>query len=171
MNCHKSVIVMTYLVVSLGILDFYRRPMKTFFKPLSSKNKFEAVSHNVRLIQNKHDGDVNSAVVVFSHHRDVKVALDDLKDAGFGYSDRLLLMARNAERYSWHRQLTIYNYFDVEEFDCSHADKDFFWRLFQRGKYLLLISGTRYDINSVTKTVARRRGHAEVWHFEELSAN
>ena len=144
--------------------------MKTFFKPqLLSDNRFEAVSNNTLLIQNKHD-DVISAVVVFSHHRDVRVALDDLRDAGFT-SDRLILMARNAERYSWHRQLTTCNYFDVEAFDCSQADRDFFWRMFQKGKYLLLISGSRYDVDSVTKIVARRRGHAEVWHFEELLAD
>ena len=173
MNCHKSVIVMTYLVVSLGILDFYCRLMKTFFRPqtLLSENRFKAVFSNTGLIQNKHDGNVNSAVIVFSHHRDVKVALDDLRDAGFDYSDRFILMARNAKRYSWHCELTAYNYFDVEEFDCSQADRDFFWRLFQKGKYLLLISGTKYDVDSATRIVARRRGHAEVWHFEELLTN
>ena len=170
MNCHKSVIVMTYLTVSLSTLDFYPRLMKTFLKPqLLPENRFEKVSDNSGLIQNKHD-DVNSAVVVFSHHRDVRVALDDLKNAGMT-SDRFILMARNAERYSWHRELTIDNYFDVEEFDCSQADRDFFWRLFQKGKYLLLISGSKYDVDSVTKIVARRRGHAEVWHFEELLAD
>ena len=173
MNCHKSVIAMTYLVVSLGILDFYRRAMKTFFRPqtlLFENNRFEAVSYNARLIQNKCEGDVANAVIVFSHHRDVRVALDDFRNAGL-ISDRLILMARNAGRYSWHRELTAYNYFDVEEFDCIQADKDFFWQLFQKGKYLLLISGTRYDVDSATRIVARRRGHAEVWHFEELLAN
>ena len=163
---------MTYLIVNLVILNFYHRQMKTFFRSqtLLSNNRFEAVSHDVRLIQNKHDSNLDNAVVVFSHHRDVRVALDDFRNAG-QISDRLLLMARNAGRYSWHRELTTYNYFDVEEFNCSQADRDFFWRLFQRGKYLLLISGTRYDIDSATRIVARRRGHAEVWHFEQLSAN
>lgn len=163
---------MTYLVVSLSILDFYSRLMKTFFRPqtLLLENRFETISDNSRLIENKNDADVASAVIVFSHHRDVKVALDDFRDAG-KISDRLILMARKAKRYSWHRQLTTYNYFDVEEFHCSQADRDFFWRLFQKGKYLLLISDAKYNIDSASKIVARRRGHAEVWHFVELLAN
>ena len=147
--------------------------MKTFFKPqtiLFGNNRFEAVSYNPRLIQDRRDNDLANAVVVFSHHRDVRVALDDFRNAGL-ISDRLILMARNAGRYSWHRELTAYNYFDLEEFNCSQADRDFFWRLFQRGKYLLLISGTRYDVDSATRIVARRRGHAEVWHFEQLLAS
>ena len=145
--------------------------MKTFLTPqtLLFENKSPAVSDNSRLIQ-KNDGNLANAVIIFSHHRDVRVALDDFKNAGFS-CDRLILMARNAERYSWHRELTAYNYFDVEEFDCSQADRDFFWQLFQKGKYLLLISATEYDVNSATKIVARRRGHAEVWHFEELLTN
>lgn len=146
--------------------------MKTFFRPqtlLFENNRFEAVSRNARLIQ-KNDGNLANAVVVFSHHRDVRVALDDFRNAGL-ISDRLILMARNAGRYSWHRELTAYNYFDVEEFNCSQADRDFFSRLFQRRKYLLLISGTEYDVDSASRIVARRRGHAEVWHFEELLAN
>ena len=161
---------MTYPVVSLGILDFYPRPMKIFFRPqtlLSERNRFAAVSDNTRLIQNKCNDDLTNAIIVFDHHRDVRVALDDFRNAGFE-SDRLLLIARNAGRYSWHRELTSYDYFDVEEFDCSQADRDFFWRLFQKGKYLLLVSGTEYDVNSATRIVARRRGHAEVWHFEQL---
>ena len=112
---------MTYLIVNLGILDFSPRAMKTFFRPLTllfENNRFEAVSHNVRLIQDKDDGDLVNAVIVFSHHRDVRVALDDFRNAGCR-SDRLILMARNAGRYSWHRELTPYNYFDLEEFDCS----------------------------------------------------
>ena len=144
--------------------------MKTFLTPqtLLFENRSQAVSCNSRLIQ-KNDGNLANAVIVFSHHRDVRVALDDFRDVGFE-SDRLILMARNAGRYSWHRELTIYDYFDVEEFDCSQADRDFFWRLFQR-KYLLLISGNKYDVDSATRIVARRRGHAEVWHFEELLVN
>ncbi len=147
--------------------------MKTFFKPqtiLFGNNRFEAVSYNPRLIQDRRDDDLANAVIVFSHHRDVRVALDDFRDVGFE-SDRLILMARNAGRYSWHRELTAYNYFDLEEFNCSQADRDFFWRLFQKGKYLLLFSGTRYDVDSATRIVARRRGHAEVWHFEQLLAS
>jgi hypothetical protein len=142
--------------------------MKTFLTPqiLLFENRSQAVSDNSRLIQ-KNDGNLTNAVIVFSHYRDVRVALDDFRDAGM-ICDRLILMARNAGRYSWHRQLTIYNYFDVEEFNRSQADRDFFWQLFQKGKYLLLISGTEYDVDSATRIVARRRGHAEVWHFEEI---
>ena len=142
--------------------------MKTFLTPqtLLFENRSQAVSDNSRLIQ-KNDGNLANAVIVFSHHRDVRVALDDFRNAG-QISDRLILMARNAERYSWHRELSVYNYFDVEEFNCSQADRDFFWRLFQKGKYLLLISATEYDVDSATRIVARRRGHAEVWHFEQV---
>ena len=139
--------------------------MKTFLtsQTLLFENKSAAVSHNSRSTQNRNNANVAHAVIVFSHHRDVRVALDDFRDVGL-ISDRLL-MARKAERYSWRDRLTAYNYFDVEEFDCSQADRDFFWQLFKKGKYLLLISGNRDDLNFASRIVARRRGHAEVWCF------
>ena len=143
--------------------------MKTFFRPqtsLSENTRFSQIANNTPwLFPSKIDSNLARAVVTFSHHRDVKVALDDLANADFA-SDRMVLMARNAERYSWQSELTTCNYFDVEKFGLNQSDREFFWRQFQKGKYLLLISGSKYDIDSASKIMAYRRSHAEVWYLQ-----
>lgn len=104
------------------------------------------------------------AVAVFSHHRDLKVALDDLHHAGFS-DDWITLIARNTKRCSWCSELITKNYFDAEKFDFSKVAQDFFLKLFQRGKYLVLISGDEDDVDAASKIMSRRQNHAKVWQF------
>lgn len=145
--------------------------MKAFFKSkalLRNATKLKEISHNHSLsIQNKNASYGNYGIVVFSHHRDVKVALDDLRNAGVSH-DEIILIARNARRYSWYPTLMIDSYFDSEKFNFNQIAQEFFLRLFQRGKYLVLIAGDKYQVNSVSKIMGRRPGHSEVWHFESL---
>jgi hypothetical protein len=105
-----------------------------------------------------------SAVAVFSHHRDLKVALDDLHRAGFS-DDWITLTARNTKRCSWCSELITKNYFDAEKFNFSQAAQDFFLKLFQRGKYLVLISGDQHGVDAASKIMSRRQNHAKVWQF------
>ena len=140
--------------------------MKAFFKPkallpITRKSPEISPRHSVS-IHNKNDYDSTYTVVVYSHHRDVKVALDDLHNAGFS-NDAITLIAHNARRYSWNYQLMINNYFDLNKFDFNHIAQEFFLRLFQKGKYLVLIKGEKADVNAISKIMARRDGHAEAW--------
>jgi len=142
--------------------------MKTFFKPevlFQHNTKLPAIFHNHRLlIQNENDSNTTYAVVVFSHHRDAKVAFDDLDNAGLSYNS-LVLIARNAERYTWRHELRINDYFEPQKFDFNQIAQEFFSRLFQKGKYLVLISGEKSEVNTVAKIMSHRHGHSEVWHF------
>ena len=145
--------------------------MKAFFKSkalLRNAIKLKEISHNHSwLIKNKDFNHANYGIVVFSHHRDVKVALDDLRNAGVSH-DGIILIGRNARRYSWCPRLMIDSYFDPAKFDFNQIAKEFFWRLFQQGKYLALIAGDKYQVNSVSKIMGRRPGHSEVWYFKSL---
>ncbi len=147
--------------------------MKVFFNPkalLPIKSKLpKTLPCNSLLLHKKHghDLDLTYAVVVYSHHRDVKVALDDLKNAGCT-TDDMILIAHNAKRYSWNHQLMINDYFDLKKFAFNHIAQEFFLRLFQKGKYLVLITGEKADVNAISKIMARRNGHAEAWNFESF---
>lgn len=145
--------------------------MKAFFKSkalLRNTTKLKDISHNHSLlIQNENENQASYGIVVFSHHRDVKVALDDLRNAGVSH-DEIILIARNARRYSWYPRLLIDSYFDPEKFNFNQVAQEFFLRLFQRGKYLVLIAGDKDEVNSISKIMGRRPGHSEVWHFESL---
>lgn len=121
------------------------------------------INQNLALVQNNRCYETR-AVVVFSHHRDLKVALDELHDAGFS-DDWLTLMARDVQRCSWYAELMTKNYFDAEKFDFSQVVQDFFFQLFQRGKYLVLISGNEPDVDAASKIMSRRQNHAKVWQF------
>jgi hypothetical protein len=121
------------------------------------------INQNFALVQNS-KGKKTRAVVVFSHHRDLKVALDELHDAGFS-NHWLTLMTRNAQRCSWCAELMTENYFDAKKFDFSQAAQDFFCQLFRRGKYLVLISGNEQDVDVASKIMSRRQKHAKVWQF------
>ena len=104
------------------------------------------------------------AVVVFSHHRDVKVALDELSCAGFS-SDCLTLIARHAKRLDC-SELVAKSCFDPQKFDFSQIAQDFFSKLFRKGKYLILINGGKHDVSAASKIMSRRSNRAKVWHFE-----
>ena len=143
--------------------------MKAFFKPkalLNDSTKLRGISHHsTQLISSKRNSNSTYAVVAFSHHRDVKVALDDLQHTGFS-SDYMVLVARNIQRHSWCSKLITNNYFDAEKFDFGEAAQEFFSRLFSKGKYLVLISGKEYDVNYAAKVMGRRQDRSEVWRFE-----
>ena len=134
--------------------------MKAFLDPTASSNKIDSLKQSPK-------NELNSTriVGVFSHHRDVKVALEELEDAGFP-SNLIMLIARNCQRYSWSPAVTTSNYFSEETFSFNQIAQSFFQRLFQRGKYLLLITGNQSDLSSAGSIMGRRRGHSEVWHCE-----
>jgi hypothetical protein len=121
------------------------------------------INQNLALV---HDnlGNEPRAVVVFSHHRDVKVALDELHDAGFS-KNWLTLMTRDVQSHAWCLELITKNYFDAEKFNFSQVAQDFFCQLFRRGKYLVLISGKEQDVDAASKIMSRRQKHAKVWQF------
>lgn len=133
--------------------------MKEFFRSdtlLRNTQKSLAISHHRNLTY---------AVVVFSHHRDVQVALDDLDNVGLSY-ESIVLIAQNAKRYLWSPELKVNNHFAPEKFDFNHIAQEFFLRLFQRRKYLVLITGNPENVNLISKIMARRYGHSEAWLFE-----
>ena len=108
--------------------------------------------------------DLNLEVGVFSSHRDVKVAIEELLEAGIE-RDRFTIIARNWRDRDWLEDLTVYNYFDERLFGTNSNCQHFFQRLFRRGKYLLSIAGDTKDV-SASAIMSRRRGHAEVWIFK-----
>jgi hypothetical protein len=122
------------------------------------------INQNLALVQDNNNCYPTRAVVVFSHHRDLKVALDELHDAGFS-DDWLTLMTRDVQRCSWYAELITKNYFDAEKFDFSEVAQNFFSQLFQRGKYLVLISGNEDVVGTASKIMSRRQKHAKVWQF------
>lgn len=111
------------------------------------------------------DNQRHRAVAVFSHHRDVKVALDELDRNGFSY-DGLTLVARQARRCVGYSDLITNSSFDDCKFGLNLEVQKFFSRLFRKGKYLLLFNGSKHDVNAVSKIISRRRNRAEVWRFE-----
>ena len=114
--------------------------------------------------KNRASDNRSHAVVAFSHHRDVKVALEELNCAGFS-TDCLTIIARHAKRLD-DSELVIKSCFDARQFDFSQIAQEFFSRLFKRGKYLVLIDGRKYDVCAASKIISRRQSHVEVWHFE-----
>lgn len=103
------------------------------------------------------------AVVVFHHHRDVKVALDELSLAGFS-QDCLTLMSRRTQKYRGHSYLTADGNFDMEKLNFEGVEREFLRRLFQRGKHLVIITGSHSDIKAASKIVSRRRNRTQIWH-------
>ena len=143
--------------------------MKTFCKSkvlLGNSIKLRELSGNNSLLTaSNNTSNSNYAVVVFNHHRDVKVALDDLENFGLT-CDGISLIARKADRYSWHPDLKINDYFESAKFNFNQIAQEFFCRLFQRGKYLVLITGNQDDVSFTSKIMGRRPGHSEVWYFQ-----
>ena len=142
----------------------------SFFRPealFSGKAKLKKISHK-NLPSTKHRNNKNHAVIVFAHHRDVKVALDELNYAGFSY-DGLTLIARQAQRCLDYSGLVANSYFDPQKFDVDRVSQEFFLRLFKRGKYLVLVNASEHDTNAVSRIMSRRRGRAKVWRWEICS--
>ena len=140
--------------------------MIAFFRPtlFAATEILQTTNTNLLSNRNRASDHHSYAVVVFSHHRDVKVALEELSCAGFS-SDCLTLIARHAKRLNYSGLVTK-SCFDPKQFDFNQIAQDFFSRLFKRGKYLVLINGGEYDVNAASKIVSRRQNHAKVWHFE-----
>jgi len=104
---------------------------------------------------------------MFSHHRDVKVALEELHEAGF--PDSLITLVTSNRRYkAWFSELNIKNHSDWQLFESNHGVQNFFQRLFNRGKYLLLVKGDEVELNSVGSIMFRRHGHGEIWHNHKI---
>ncbi len=139
--------------------------MKTLIHPkalFANIVKAEVHSSNDFSPTNNHAG-IAHEVGVFAHHRDAKVAIEELQEAGFSL-DEITLVARNAWHHHWLGDLTIYNYFNEELFDSNQIARRFCQKLFQQGKYLLLVTEKENDLNAGT-IMGRRQGHSEVWYF------
>lgn len=134
--------------------------MKTF---LDSHTSLSSTLESGKI--EKSDQNATHLVGVFSHHRDVKVALEELRDEGFP-TNLVTLIARNCQRYSWLPEVTTIGYFNQEVFSFNQVAQNFFQRLFRRGKYLVLVRVNEQDVNSAGSIMGRRRGHAEIWHCE-----
>ncbi|MGF1542557.1 MAG: hypothetical protein ACFCU5_19285 [Pleurocapsa sp.] len=103
-------------------------------------------------------------VGVFANHRDAKVALEELQNAG--YPDRwITLFARDFQRHSWLPKLNIQDCWNEEIFDFAGNAQGFFRKLFQRRKYLILVTANGSNVNSAGMIMGRRRRYAKVWFF------
>ncbi|MEL6929938.1 MAG: hypothetical protein AAFO95_15045 [Cyanobacteria bacterium J06600_6] len=134
-------------------------PIALFPSPAKLSERAEAFS----LVDNANHRHL--AVAVFSHHRDVKVALDDLDYDGFSFDD-LTLVTRHPQRCQNYSGLITCSDFDARKFGLNLAAQRLFSRLFAKGKYLLVVDGSLHDVNAASRIVSRRRHHAEVWHLE-----
>lgn len=103
-------------------------------------------------------------VGVFVHHRDAKVALEDLQDAGFPL-DWVTLISRDCLKYSGLKGLHTRDRLDKQFFNSSENCWQFFQRLFRRGKYIVAIEAPTNSIGCAEAILTRRRGHGEVWHL------
>jgi hypothetical protein len=141
--------------------------MLTLFKPralsYAPAKLPETANQNCTLVQNNSCNQTR-AVAVFSHHRDLKVALEELHHAGFSH-DWITLITRKTKHCSWCSELIANNYFETK-FNCSQVAQKFFWRLFQRGKYLVLLSGSDLDVDAASKIMSRRQDHVKIWRLE-----
>jgi len=99
------------------------------------------------------------AIAVFCHHRDAKVALEELKRAGIPLA-WVTLIAHNCQRHQWLPGITICDRF--EETLC----RQFFFKYFQKGNYLVTVEGTDDAIRYAAQILSRRRKHSEVWFLQ-----
>ena len=140
--------------------------MNTPIHPKTLLSNDVEIIHNSNLSLTKNtNASINSQVGVFASHRDVKVAIEELLEAGFS-CDRMTLVARHIGHHHWLDNLTTYDSFSEELFGKNDIDRHFFQRLFQQGKYLLLVSGENSDLKLAETIMGRRRGHAEVWYVQ-----
>ena len=114
------------------------------------------------------DGSTSAQVVgVFSHHRDVKVALEELSEAGFPGS-LITLITSNHQYNDWFSELNTANDFNWQLLDSNHGIWNFFRRLFKQSNYFLLVQGNEADLNSAGSIMGRRLGHGTVWHNHQI---
>nr|ADN15739.1 hypothetical protein Cyan7822_3805 [Gloeothece verrucosa PCC 7822] len=151
-----------------------REAERNFQKPELTHVPKNQLTHQPREIQSQvaaHSSKLKAqtfldkiTVGVFFHHRDVRVALEDLTNAGFPLNS-LTLMARNIERHNWLSQLNIFSHFEPEIFSFSRECEQFFQKFFCRGKYILVVEGTEEMVDFAAKVFARRRDHSKVWYL------
>ena len=111
----------------------------------------------------KANSELTHEVGVFINHRDVRVAIEELQEAGFSL-DEITLIARRW-RYGWLGDLVICDRFEAASFGSNETAQNFFNKMFHKGKYLLLLKGKANEMNCAGAIMSRRRGHADVWQF------
>jgi hypothetical protein len=99
---------------------------------------------------------------VFHHHRDVKVAIAQLQEAGIPM-EWIVTIARDYRRYDWSLGVKISDRFDEQFLNISPGERRFFYKRFQQGKYLVIVEGEENAICFAGAIMSRRRGHSEVW--------
>jgi hypothetical protein len=171
---HLSVISLTYQKINLEILiQNLVNSMTGLFLLMHTisnftlsgfglKPKSQLTKDNSKITNNKNC--YQKAVGVFFHHRDVKVALEDLIEIGFPVS-KISLIARDCKRYDWNNNLQICDRFDNNLLKLPEALIHLLQRYFNRGKYLTIVSGTKADVEIASAILNRRPKHAKVWHF------
>ena len=61
--------------------------------------------------------------------------------------------------------ITIQDSWNETKFEFTGNAKDFFRKLFQRRKYLILVTANGNNVNSAGVIMGRRRKYAKVWYF------
>jgi hypothetical protein len=128
----------------------------------SSTNKLQLGKDNPNIENNKNC--YQKAIGVFFHHRDVKVALEDLTEIGFP-ANKISLIARDCKRYNWNVPLQICDRFDNNLLKLPESLIRLLQSYFNRGKYLTIVSGTQADVEIASAILNRRPKHAKVWYF------
>ena len=168
-NHHEFVTAATQVVTNLIAFKLLFNRLKIMNTPIHPKalllNDVEVIHNSNSSVTKNTNASINSEVGAFASHRDVRVAIEELLEAGFN-CDRITLVARHVEYHNWLDNLTTYDSFPEDLFGKNDIERHFFQRLFQQGKYLLLVSGENNDLKLAGTIMGRRRGHAEVWYVQ-----
>jgi hypothetical protein len=144
-------------------LFLFKQILPIFTVPsFGSKTKLQSTKDNSNIANNQNS--YQKAIGVFFHHRDVKVALEDLTEIGFPVS-KISLIARDCKQYNWNDSLQISDRFDNNLLKLPEALIHLLQSYFNRGKYLTIVSGTKADVEIASAILNRRPKHARVWHF------
>ncbi|MCU0537869.1 MAG: hypothetical protein MUD14_28625 [Hydrococcus sp. Prado102] len=118
----------------------------------------------VPLVQAKIVRNQPCVVGVFHHHRDVKVAISQLQDAGIPMG-WIVALARDYRRYDLLSGIKVSDRFEEQLLDVAPGDRMFFYKRFQQGKFLVVVEGDENAIRFAGAIMSRRRGHSEVWYL------
>lgn len=129
---------------------------------LGLKTKLQPDQDNLKITN--HQNYAQKVVGVFFHHRDVKVALEDLKEIGFPIS-KVSLVARDCKQYHWNESLQICDRFDTNLLRLPETLIRVLQKYFNRGQYLTIVSGSQTDVEIASAILSRRPKHAKVWYF------
>ena len=106
-----------------------------------------------------------SAVGVFFHHRDVKVALEELAEINFPLN-KVSIIARDGKQYNWNDdRLKICSRFNANLLELPESLRYLLHHYFNRRRYLVLVSGVETEIKIASKILSRRPKHCEVWQW------